>query len=147
MENRPVVKFKKLNPEGVIPTRGSAFAAGLDLYALDFYKILEPGERFLFSTGISMELPPLHEGQLRPRSGLAFKSGVTVVNSPGTIDEDYRGELKVLLINHSKETVTIQKGDRIAQIVIAPVSYCDVKVIEELSDTTRGTGGYGSTGK
>jgi len=97
-------------------------------------------------TGYEIEIPPGYEGQVRPRSGLAAKKGVTVLNSPGTIDEDYRGEFKIILINHGEDPWDIKKGDRIAQLVIAPVTHAQVQVVSELSETDRGQGGFGSTG-
>jgi dUTP pyrophosphatase len=121
-------------------------AAGLDLAALvDSEVTIAPGARALVGTGIAVELPHRHEAQVRPRSGLAYKHGVTVLNSPGTIDEDYRGEIKVLLINHGSEPFVVRSGDRIAQLVIAPVTRVE---LEEgaLGDTARGAGGYGHTG-
>ena len=127
----------------------TAGAAGLDLVAAPEggqpLKI-GPGGRILVPTGISIALPPGHEGQIRPRSGLALKEGVTCLNSPGTIDEDYRGEVKVLLVNHGEGEVTIRPGDRIAQLVVAPVARVEVAVVPTLSETQRGTGGFGSTG-
>jgi dUTP pyrophosphatase len=121
-------------------------AAGLDLAALlDSDVILPPGGRALIGTGLAIALPRAHEAQVRPRSGLALKHGVTVLNSPGTIDEDYRGEVKVLLINHGAEPFTVRSGDRVAQLVIAPV--VQVELVEgPLDETGRGAGGYGHTG-
>jgi dUTP pyrophosphatase len=121
-------------------------AAGLDLAALlDSDVILPPGGRALIGTGLAIALPRAHEAQVRPRSGLALKHGVTVLNSPGTIDEDYRGEVKVLLINHGAEPFTVRSGDRVAQLVIAPV--VQVELVEgALDETGRGAGGYGHTG-
>jgi dUTP pyrophosphatase len=139
-------KFKKLSPEAIIPTRGTPVAAGLDLYA-SVAAFLMPGETRLVSTGLAMELPPGFEGQVRPRSGLAAKHGVTVLNAPGTIDEDYRGEIKVILINHGVRHFDIRPGDRIAQLVIAPVVLADAIEVQELSDTSRGAAGFGSTGR
>ncbi len=140
------VKFLKLHPDAVIPTRGTALAAGLDLYSVEDM-LIQPGEHKLVPTGLSMELPSSHEGQVRPRSGLAAKFGVTVLNSPGTIDEDYRGEVKVILINHGHSTFTIHKGDRIAQLVVAKVVIPEVVETTKLDDTQRGAGGFGSTGR
>jgi len=107
---------------------------------------LPPGARALIPTGFSMELPPGYEAQVRPRSGLAFKHGVTVLNAPGTIDADYRGEVKVLLINLGDEPFQITRGMRIAQLVIQPVSHATLVEVEELTDSARGAGGFGSTG-
>lgn len=132
------------------PAYASAGAAGLDLAAaLEAPLTLAPGAREAVPTGIAIALPPGHEGQVRPRSGLAAKHGVTVVNAPGTIDEDYRGELKVLLVNLSADAYTIAPGDRIAQLVVAPVTRVRVQVLANASDlgtTERGAGGFGSSG-
>jgi len=122
-------------------------SVGLDLSAaLDEALVLAPRERKLVPTGIAVELPPGHEGQVRPRSGIASRHGVTCLNSPGTIDPDFRGELKVLLVNLGDQPVTIRSGERIAQLVVAPVTRVLVQEVVELSDTTRGAGGFGSTG-
>ncbi len=132
-----------------LPCYESNEAAGLDLRAAvdqDIPLIIEPGRRMLVATGLAIELPKNHEGQIRPRSGLAFKHGITVLNSPGTIDADYRGEIKVLLINHGDEPFEITRGMRIAQMVVAPVVQVMVNEVFALSDTARGVAGYGSTG-
>jgi dUTP pyrophosphatase len=132
-----------------LPAYQSAHAAGLDLVAAlpeDSPVALEPSDRALVPTGLIIELPEGYEAQVRPRSGLALKHGVTLLNSPGTIDADYRGEVKVLLINLGAETFPIRRGDRIAQLVIAPVSHVEVVAVEELKPTARGSGGFGSTG-
>lgn len=122
-------------------------AAGADLRAaLSEPVTLGPGERKLIPTGFCMALPAGYEAQVRPRSGLALKHGITVLNSPGTIDADYRGEVGVLLINHGQVEFTVAHGDRFAQMVIAPVTQGAFSVVTELSDTARGSGGYGSTG-
>ena len=122
-------------------------AAGADLRAaISDDIILAPGERKLIPTGFCMALPAGYEAQARPRSGLALKHGVTVLNSPGTIDADYRGEVGVLLINHGYEDFTVSRGDRFAQMVIAPVTQGQFTVVESLDETARGAGGYGSTG-
>ena len=122
-------------------------AAGADLRAaIDAPVILEPGERRLVPTGFCMALPAGYEAQVRPRSGLALKHGITVLNSPGTIDADYRGEVGVLIINHGQKAFTVNRGDRFAQMVIAPVTQGVFNVVQTLSDTDRGSGGYGSTG-
>jgi len=107
---------------------------------------LAPGERALIPTGIAIALPPGYEAQVRPRSGLALKHGVTVLNSPGTIDADYRGEVQVLLINHGAQPFVIRRGDRIAQMIVAPVTQIVWNLVERLDETERGSGGYGSTG-
>jgi dUTP pyrophosphatase len=108
---------------------------------------LAPRERIAVPTGLELAIPPGYEGQVRPRSGLAFKHGLTVVNAPGTIDSDYRGEVKVLLINLGADPVEIARGERIAQLVIAPVTVADLITVEKLDETTRGIGGFGSTGR
>ena len=131
-----------------LPAYQSEAAAGLDLAAAVGGKepmVLKPGERALVPTGLVLELPPGYEGQVRPRSGLAFKHGVTVLNSPGTIDSDYRGEVKVLLINLGPEAFEIRRGERIAQLVVAPVSHATLVGVRALSSTVRGAGGFGST--
>lgn len=129
-----------------LPDYATAGSAGLDLSAASSHTIA-PGERRLIGTGFAIALPPKCEGQIRPRSGMAAEHGITVLNAPGTIDADYRGEVKVLLINLGQEPVAIGVGDRIAQLVIAPVSKLDLVEVEELPETTRGIGGFGSTGK
>ena len=130
-----------------LPSYATPLSAGMDLRAaIDKPVKIEPGERVLIPTGLMMEIPAGFEGQVRPRSGLALKKGLTLVNSPGTIDADYRGEVKVILINLGKESVEINRGDRIAQLVIAPVVQVNLEVSHELSKTERGDGGFGSTG-
>ena len=130
-----------------LPTYATAYAAGMDLRAnIDTNITLKPLQRALISTGLYIELPRGVEAQIRPRSGLAFKHGVTVLNSPGTIDADYRGELKVLLVNFSEQDFTIKDSDRIAQMVVAAHEKVAWVEAAQLSDTTRGAGGYGSTG-
>lgn len=145
----PVVKVKRL-PHGAdldLPCYETALAAGADVRAaIDAPVTLAPGERFMTPTGIAIALPPGWEAQMRPRSGLAAKYGVTCVNAPGTIDADYRGELKVILINHGKEDFTINRGDRIGQMVIAPVWQARFETADDLDETARGAGGFGSTG-
>jgi len=123
-------------------------AAGLDLCAALAAPItILPGERALVATGWAVAIPPGFEGQVRPRSGLALRNGVTVLNAPGTIDADYRGELKVLLVNHGQAPFTVARGDRIAQLVICPVAHAELREVEALDGTVRGAGGYGSTGR
>jgi dUTP pyrophosphatase len=130
-----------------LPSYQTAFAAGADLMAaIDGEIVLAPGERRLVPSGIAIELPPGYEAQVRPRSGLALKQGITVLNTPGTIDADYRGEIGVILINLGGQHVTIGRGDRIAQMIVAPVVQAEF-VEGELSETARGSGGFGSTGK
>lgn len=144
----PRVLIKKLRPDAVVPRYMTEHAAGLDLCAaLDAPVTLAPGDRAAIDTGLALELPAGHEGQVRPRSGLALHQGVTIVNAPGTIDADYRGPVKVIVINHGREPVRIASGDRIAQLVIAPVVRAQLEVVDELSSTTRGDGGFGSTGR
>jgi len=132
-----------------LPAYQSEFAAGLDLLAAvpaDTPLTLAPGSRALVPTGIAIALPADHEAQVRPRSGLAAQHGVTVLNAPGTVDADYRGEIKVLLINLGSEAVVISRGMRIAQLVIAPVAHARLHEAPSLGDTKRGKGGFGSTG-
>jgi dUTP pyrophosphatase len=133
--------------KNLIPKRGSDLAAGYDLCAcLTEPKILQPGQRMLIPTGISIALPEGFEAQVRPRSGLALKNGITVLNSPGTIDADYRGEIQVILVNLGQEAFGISHGMRIAQMVIAPVSAPELMCVESLTETLRSSGGFGSTG-
>jgi dUTP pyrophosphatase len=133
-----------------LPAYETAQSAGMDLRAAlpeDEPLTLTPGARALVPTGLAMALPAGFEAQVRPRSGLAFKHGVTCLNTPGTIDADYRGEVKVLLINLGQESFSIQRGERIAQLVVAPVTRGSWAVVDTLSDTQRGAGGFGSTGR
>lgn len=130
-----------------LPAYETAGAAGLDLRAAIAEPVtLAPGMRTLVPTGLSMQLPVGFEGQIRPRSGLALRHGVTVLNAPGTVDSDYRGEVSVVLINHGSEPFTVTRGDRIAQLVIAPVTQARLSEVDMLDETARGAGGYGSTG-
>ncbi|MDX1639370.1 MAG: dUTP diphosphatase [Balneolaceae bacterium] len=143
------ILFKKLDhaEDLPLPCYESAHAAGMDVRAAVVEPvILKPGERKLIPTGLQMALPAGFEAQIRPRSGLAFRNGITMLNTPGTIDADYRGEVKVLAVNLGEEPFTIRHGDRIAQMVIAPVQQFDVDEAKELPDTERGAGGFGSTG-
>ena len=140
------MKVKKLVPEAIVPKYAHPGDAGLDLFAVA-ETTLGAGGTGLVKTGISIELPPGTEAQVRPRSGLALKHSVTVLNSPGTIDEGYRGEVGVIMINHGKEDFHVDKGMKIAQMLIKPVYTVDVEEADELSDTSRGEGGFGSTGK
>jgi dUTP pyrophosphatase len=136
---------KSNNP---LPAYQTSSSAGLDLYAaMEAEVVLKPLERMLIPTGLFIELPIGYEAQIRPRSGLAFKHGLTVLNSPGTVDADYRGEIKVLLVNLSNEPFTIKDGERIAQMVVAKHETIQWELVDALSDTVRGAGGYGSTGK
>jgi dUTP pyrophosphatase len=132
-----------------LPSYQSAQAAGLDLVAAvpaDAPVVLAPGARALIPTGLGIGLPPGVEAQVRPRSGLAANHGITVLNSPGTIDADYRGEVRVVLINHGSEPFTVERGMRVAQLVVAPVLRAQIVLVEALSETSRGIGGFGSTG-
>ena len=140
------IAIKKLDPNAHIPAYQTAEAAGFDLHAIEDHEI-SPGQRTLVKTGLAMALEPGYELQIRPRSGLAFKHGITVLNTPGTVDSDYRGEIMVLLINHGEESFMIKKGERIAQGVVQAVIQASFETVEELPDTERGAGGFGSTGK
>jgi dUTP pyrophosphatase len=140
------IKVKKLVDDAVLPKYAHPGDAGLDLFAAE-ENTLAPGGTGLVKTGISLELPAGTEAQVRPRSGLALKHSVTVLNSPGTIDEGYRGEVGVIMINHGSEPFHIEKGMKIAQMLIKPVYTVEVEEAVELSDTSRGEGGFGSTGK
>ncbi|MBR0783410.1 dUTP diphosphatase [Bradyrhizobium iriomotense] len=152
MSTKVTVELQRLaHAEGLpLPSYQTAEAAGLDLMAAvpDAEPMtLAPGQYALVPTGLAIALPPAHEAQVRPRSGLAAKHGVTVLNSPGTIDADYRGEIKVILINHGAVPFVIKRGERIAQMVIAPVVQAALVPVETLSATDRGAGGFGSTGR
>jgi dUTP pyrophosphatase len=142
------VEIKRLAHAGDLemPAYHSGAAAGLDLRAAEATEI-GAGATAIVPTGFALALPSGHEGQVRPRSGLAAKRGVTVLNSPGTIDADYRGEIKVILVNLGRETVHIARGDRIAQLVVAPVSRVSLVEVDELDDTARGVAGFGSSGR
>lgn len=131
---------------GVLPAYKSSDAAGMDLCCKEDFT-LYPKERRLVGTGLRMAIPSGYEGQVRARSGLAFKHGIALVNAPGTIDSDYRGEIGVILINHGADVVTFNAGDRIAQLVICPVTRAELVEVDELEETVRGVGGFGSTGK
>ncbi len=131
-----------------LPSYETEHAAGMDLRAaISESVVLAPRERRLLPTGIRIALPPGTEAQVRPRSGLAAKHGISMVNTPGTIDADYRGEIMVLLINHGSEPFTINRGDRIAQMIIAPVVRAELRKVDALDETSRGSGGFGHTGK
>ena len=140
-----ILKVKILDERAILPRRAHPGDAGLDLFSLEKKEIL-PGESALVGTGIIIELPEGTEAQVRPRSGMALKHRVTVLNSPGTIDVGYRGEVKVILINHGKEKFVVEEGMKIAQMVIQPVLTVDVLQVDEVSETGRGGGGFGSTG-
>lgn len=133
-----------------LPAYETAFSAGMDLRAAvpeDEPVVVAPGQRVLTPTGLTIALPAGYEAQVRPRSGLALKHGLTCLNTPGTIDADYRGEVKVILINLGQESFTIKRGERIAQMVIAPVTQAEWQAVDALSETARGAGGFGSTGR
>lgn len=139
------VRFERKSPYAILPTKGSDKAAGYDLYLAENVT-LHPGEYKMVSTGWNVQPPPGTEIQVRPRSGLAGKQGVTVLNTPGTIDEDYRGVLKVVLINHSQSIYVGCVGHRVAQMVVKPVIYAEVEEVESLATSSRGDSGFGSTG-
>jgi dUTP pyrophosphatase len=144
----PRVLIQKLRADAVVPRYMTAHAAGLDLgAALDQPVEIAAGKRAAIPTGLAIKLPDGYEAQVRPRSGLAREHGVTLVNSPGTIDSDYTGEIVVLLINHGDRAVRIEPGQRIAQLVIAPVVQAELVEVGELPATVRGAGGFGSTGR
>lgn len=142
------VKVRRVRPSDLpLPKYQTALSAGMDLLAeLPEDVTLDSLERRLIPTGLSIELPAGYEAQIRPRSGLALKQGLTCLNTPGTIDADYRGEVGVLLINLSKDRVVLKRGDRIAQLVVAPTVQATLVEVEVLTETTRGQGGFGSTG-
>jgi len=150
-ETALIVEFLQLpHGHGLPPAYQTEHAAGMDLVAAvpeDAPMVLAPGAYGMIPTGLIIALPPGVEAQVRPRSGLAAKFGVTVLNSPGTIDADYRGEINVLLINHGRAPFTIQRGERIAQLIVAPVTRATLVPVAELSATARGSGGFGSTGR
>ena len=147
MSTRPTLAVKRLHPAAVVPSYQSDGAAGMDLHAtIDAAVVIAPGEIVKISIGIAIALPPGHEGQVRPRSGLASRYGITLSNAPGTIDEDYRGEILVPLINHGSEPFTVEPGMRVAQMVVAPVTHCDTLEVDDLDATARGKAGFGSTG-
>lgn len=139
------LKVKKINENAVIPKYAHQGDAGMDLYSIEDIDI-PPAETRLVHTGLQIELPPNTEAQVRPRSGLALKHSVTVLNTPGTVDEGYRGEIMIILINHGKNTFKVEKGMRIAQMVIKPTFTVDVQEVEELEDSERGENGFGSSG-
>lgn len=139
------VQIQKLRPHAVVPEYAHSGDAGVDLYAAEDH-VLKPDERVLAPTGIAVAIPDGHEGQVRPKSGLALKQGLSVVNTPGTVDAGYRGEVGVILINLGQETVEIRRGQKIAQMVFAKVERASFEVVEKLGDTSRGAGGFGSTG-
>ena len=139
------LRIEKINDKAIIPSYANAGDAGLDLYSVEKLD-LAPGERGLIHTGIKIELPKNTEAQIRPRSGLALKHGISLVNAPGTIDEGYRGEIGVIVINHGLENFTVEEGMKIAQMVVKPVWRVEVEEVTSLSDSERGEKGYGSSG-
>jgi dUTP pyrophosphatase len=139
------LRVKKLRDDATVPHCAHPGDAGLDLFACDEI-ILQPGESTIVKTGIAIELPPQTEGQVRPRSGLAAKHQISVLNTPGTIDEGYRGEVGVILMNFGTKAFQVEPGAKVAQLVVKPVISVDVEEVAELSDTRRGEGGFGSTG-
>ena len=165
MMSYPPLRVKKLFPDAQLPVRGSVYASGMDVFAYKFDRIytrhgvlqglpveemtqyiLQVHDRILISTGLSVAIDPGYEIQVRPRSGNALKKGLTVLNTPGTIDADYRGTVGIILINLGHEHQVIDLGERIAQLVVAPVCLSEVIEVTDLDETTRGTGGFGSTG-
>jgi dUTP pyrophosphatase len=138
------IKVKLINEKARFPEYAHEGDAGLDLFSIESV-IINPGESKLIHTGIAIELPRGTEAQIRPKSGLALKNQVTVLNSPGTIDSNYRGEIRIILINHGRKPFVVEKGMKIAQMIIKPVLYVDIKKVEELTDTIRGERGFGST--
>ena len=142
------VLVKKLNPKAELPKYKTEGSSGMDLMALIENPItIKPQNSALIPTGLSIAIPEDTEVQIRPRSGLAAKSSISVLNTPGTIDSDYRGEIKIILFNHGKEEFTVNNNDRIAQMVLCPVLKADLEIVEDLPNTIRGKGGFGSTGK
>lgn len=140
-----LLKVQKVHEDAIIPNYAHIGDAGLDLFSIE-EKLLKSGDSALIKTGIKIELPEQTEAQIRPRSGLALKHGITVLNTPGTIDEGYRGEIGIILINHGKEDFLVEKNMKIAQMVVKPVWYVNVEEVKTLSDTERAEGGFGSTG-
>ncbi len=144
-ENSCIVKIKKLHPDAVVPQYAHEGDSGADLFSTIDY-VLQPMERKAIPTGLAAEIPKGFELQVRPKSGLALKNGITVLNTPGTIDFGYRGEIHAILINLGAEPYSIKVGQKVAQLVAAPVAYAQFEVVDELSETSRGEGGFGSTG-
>lgn len=140
------VQITKIKDNAVIPKYAHKGDAGVDLYACEEY-MLKPGDRILVSTGIKIAVPEGYEAQVRPRSGLALKHGISICNTPGTIDSGYRGEVRVILINHGKDEFMVEEGMRIAQMIINKVEEVEFEEVDELDETTRGEGGFGHTGK
>lgn len=148
MTNNIVLNIKKLNPNAVLPTYATEFSAGMDLSALlDEPMVFKPLDRKLVPTGLVFELPAGYEAQIRPRSGLSIKFGMTLINCVGTIDADYRGEVCIPMVNLSSQEYTIKPNERVAQVILSPVQQVKVKEVELVSQTARSVGGFGSTGK
>ncbi len=145
MNKNCTVKINMLTPDACTPHYAHFGDSGADLFATET-AVLQPMERMAIGTGLAVEVPLGYELQVRPKSGLALKSGLTVLNTPGTIDFGYRGEIKVILVNLSNEIYSVEKGQKIAQLVLAPVAYAEFEEVAELADTSRGQGGFGSTG-
>jgi len=146
LKDNPILRIRKLDADAVVPRYAHPGDAGLDLIAVEATE-LPPGQSRMVRTGIAVQVPPGTEAQIRPRSGLALKYQVTVLNAPGTVDEGYRGEVGVILINHGKVPFNVEKGMRIAQMIIKPVLTVEVEEAAELTETARGDGGFGSTGE
>ncbi|MBN1204957.1 MAG: dUTP diphosphatase [Myxococcaceae bacterium] len=152
MSSRVTLLVRRVRPDQPdplpLPRYETALAAGMDLRAdIEGERTLAPLERLAVPTGLALALPPGYEGQVRPRSGLALKHGVTLLNAPGTIDADYRGEVHVILVNLSQQPFTLRRGDRVAQLVVAPVTAVELQEVASLEATPRGEGGFGSTGR
>lgn len=139
------LKIKKIDDSAIIPNYAHNTDSGMDLYSIED-KIIRPGETALIKTGLKIELPQNTEAQIRPKSGIALKHSVTVLNTPGTIDEGYTGEIQVILINHGERVYKVNKGEKIAQLVVMPVIRVEIEEVNELIETSRGLGGFGSTG-
>ena len=139
------LRFKKIHPDATLPSYAHASDAGMDVRSVEDVTVPAKG-RVLVHTGLVMLLPPMYEAQVRPRSGLALKHGITVLNTPGTIDSGYRGEVGVILANFGDSDFQVKKGDKVAQIVVAPVVHAEIGVASEIDETDRGAGGFGSTG-
>ncbi|MBU4348252.1 dUTP diphosphatase [Patescibacteria group bacterium] len=139
------IKIQKINEEAIIPFYAHKGDAGMDIFSIE-EKIIKPKERVLISTGLKFEIPIGYEMQIRPKSGLALNYGITVLNTPGTIDAGYRGELKVILFNSSREDYLVSKGTKVAQAIIAKVEEAEIEEVEDICESSRGDGGFGSTG-
>ncbi|MBU4284189.1 MAG: dUTP diphosphatase [Nanoarchaeota archaeon] len=139
------IKIRKIKENAILPHYAHEGDAGVDIYSTEDY-VLKPGQRILVSTGLIMDIPKGYEGQIRPKSGLALKHGITTCNNPGTIDSGYMGEIRVIVINHGAEEFKIEKGTKIAQMVFNKIEKAEFEEVEKLDDTKRGQGGFGSTG-